>query len=246
MEIKKIEAGIVRIAKKYLKNNIVSLYATGSFGSGENLAGWSDYDLLIILKEKGAVKIDFQQAVPLKHLEIKYHFWSYPEFLKRLRKNQSYRFIGNLDLIKLAKKSKLLFGQQIHKNINVREILKRDLETELRMNYLHATNMDPQWNIFKRKPKNQVGYIINMADAMLISQGILIKKEALPQKIRQHFPNFKFADTVERAVNFRRRYKNQPLNTQAAAKIKKDLKNFLTSYRDYYFFYPDAKPSPGK
>ena len=148
----------------------------------------------------------------------------YADFKNRIKNNnQAARFVGNLELIKLKKQSRLLTGKNVIKLIpDIKEIIKRDLTSELRFEYEHATSKNPGWNIFKREPRKWVNYIINMSNCLLLSKGIAVKKQNISNALSKHCPTFNGINYVKKAIQLRKTKKILDLNNIEIKKLKND------------------------
>jgi hypothetical protein len=237
-EIDQMEQEIIKVVKKSFGKNLVSLLVEGSYGTDDYIKGYSDYDLLALVK-----KVDKNSEIDLSILAKKYSIdiqcsiKSYKDLLNRIQNNNdSSRFIGNIDLIKIKKQARLLAGKNIIDLVpDVRKIIKRDLGCELRADYYHATNSNPQWNIYKREPRKWANYIINMSNSLLLSKGIIVKKEYIPIMLSKYCPKFKEIAVIEEALKLRKSKKCLSLNKINKAKFKKRLDLFLAEYKRYTF-----------
>lgn len=228
-----IEKDIVEEVKKDLQNNLVSLIVEGSYASNDFVEGYSDYDLLALVKKEDVSSLSLENLSRKYHLDIKCDIRLYQDFLNRIKNNdKSKRFINNLRLIKIKNQSRILFGKDVRKIIpNIKEIIKRDLSGELQADYYHATNLNPNWNIFKREPRAWVNYIINMSNNLLLRDGLTVKKEEIPVLLKKNCPEFKGTNILGKAIRLRRTKQALSLNQKERDKLKKDLEIFLEEYK---------------
>ena len=240
--INRMEWEIIRDAKKIFGKNLISLFVEGSYGNHDFIKGYSDYDLLTFVKDINKVyEFDFNDLSEKYSIDIQCVVRSYEELVNRIKNNsKATRFIGNLELIKIKKQTRLLAGKDIKKLIpDVKKIRKRDLGSELRASYFHATNLNPGWNIYKREPRKWVNYIINMSNALLLSKGIIVRKSEIPPMLKKHLSDFGGTIYVKKALNLRKTKKVLKLNRAEKNKLKSDLTLFLEEYKKYLFRNPN-------
>lgn len=230
---------IINLIKKLFGKNLVSIYLEGSFGTKDFISGYSDCDLLIFVKDlKKLPDISFEPLSKKYGIKICYSVKFYGDLLNRIKNNKKVtRFVGNIILILIKKrKIRLISGKDLSKIIpDARMLLRRDLLRELKENYFHATNTNPKWNIFKRKPQNWANYIINMGNGLLLLKGIFIKKEEIPKMLEKYCKEFKGTGYVRKALKLRKTKKALKLNSNEKKKFRKDLEFFLEKYREYVF-----------
>ena len=184
-----MEREIIRRTRRSLGKNLVALLAEGSYGSYDFVEGYSDYDLLIFVKNFNKIKeINFRDISKRYCVDIQYVIRLYKDFQNRVKNNQkATRFIGNIDLINIKKKARLLFGKNIANLVpDIKKIIKRDLGCELRAEYYHATNLNPGWNIYRQKPKKWVNCIINISNGLLLSKGAVVEKDNIPKILAEY------------------------------------------------------------
>lgn len=238
---KVMEAELTKLLKKYIGNNLISLLVEGSYGNYDIIEGYSDYDLLVLVKNTKTALVaeaDICNLSKKYSLDIKCCIKDYRDFENRIKNNnQATRFIGNLDLIKLKKQARLLTGKNILPLIpNIKELIKRDLNCELRESYYHATSPDQNWNIFIREPRNWINYIINMSNNLLLEKGLIVRKEKLPLTLKKYCPEFKGIIYVQKALALRQSKKIFNLSGPEKKKLKNDLSLFLEAYKQYVFY----------
>ncbi len=236
--IKKLEFDLITLFKNTLNSNLVSLVVDGSYGHFDFVDGYSDYDLLVFVKNKDTVP-DFNLNLLCQKykMDIQYVIREYSEFNNRIKdNNKTTRFLSNIDLIKIKKTTRLLWGKNIRKEIPpISTLIKRDLSSDLRECYYHATNQNPDWNIFIREPRKWVNYIINMSNVLLLSLGVVCKKDQIPTNLHNHFPDFKVQKIVKKALYLRKSKKVLSLGREEATLLKKELSLFLESYKNFIF-----------
>lgn len=236
--LRDIERDVVEEIKKYFSSNLVSIFVEGSFANDDYIKGYSDYDVLVIIKKDDESKgFNLDKLSKKYRIEIQADVKLYKDFLNRIKNNNlATRFVGNLTLLELKNKNRLIFGKDLCKNIpSKNKLIKRDLTTELRDLFLFATNPDKRWNIFIREPRKWCNYIINMANALLLSSGVFVNKTKLLDSIKKYHPKFKGVRELERAIKLRETGKILTLSFKEARLLKKDLERFLESFRDYLF-----------
>src|SRR3989339_1006175 len=162
-QLKQMERALVKLLRKKLGKNLVSLLAVGSYGNYDFIDGYSDYDVMALVRS--AVNISETEIDKLSKkysIDIQCYTTLDADFNNRIKNNnQATRFIGNLGLIKLKKQSRILYGKNVIKLIpEVKKIIQRDLTNELQFEYEHATSANPGWNIFNREPRKWINYII--------------------------------------------------------------------------------------
>ena len=238
-QLGQMEKEIIKRAQKYFADNLVCLMAEGSYAAMDYVEGYSDYDLLIIVKDinRKAEKFNLDDLSKKFSIKVQCSIDLYQDILNRIKNNnKASRFINNLELIIIKKHNRLLAGKDIKKQIpDVRGLIKRDLGAELRSIYLYAVNPDKRWNIFIREPRKWCNYAINMANALLLSRGMIVKKDQIPGKLKQYHPRFKGIDFVKKALELRKTKKILHLNKSGKQKFNKEFRAFLEAYRDYVF-----------
>ncbi len=231
-----MEQELIEAIKSKLGKNLVSLVVEGSYANYDFIEGYSDYDLLVLVKNIDNIKkINLNNLAKKYKLDIQYVIRSYQDLINRIKNNnKATRFFTNLGLIKYKIQARVIWGKDITKMIPpVKEIIKRDLGCELRAEYLYATNPDKAWNIFSRKPRNWVNYIINMSNELLLSKGIIVKKRDIPRALKKIFPDFDGLKYVKEAVQLRESKKVLVLNNVEKNKLKKSLSDFLEEYKNF-------------
>jgi hypothetical protein len=234
--ISEMEHAIITWVKKALGKNLVSLFTIGSYANYDIVPGYSDYDLLAMVKKEPKTRLIKLDTLSKKYsLDIGCSFVSYVDFLNRIKNNnKATRFVGNISLMKMRKKARLLTGKNIQKLIpSLKELMKRDLNSELMANYYHATSTNPEWNIFKREPCKWINYIISMSNDILISKGIFIEKNEIPKMLNKYCPDFKGTQYVKEALRLRQTKKVLDLNKKEKIKIKNTLSLFLEKYKNH-------------
>lgn len=237
--INQMEKEIIKLSKKSFGKNLISLLVEGSYGTYDFVKGYSDYDLLALVKDNKKIgKINLENISKKYSLNIQCSIKSYEDLQNRIKNNnKSSRFIGNINLIKIKSQSRLLTGKNIIQSIpTLRELVKRDLGCELRADYYHATNSSPQWNIFERETKAWINYMINMSNNLLLSKGIIVNKKNIPTMLKKYCPNFQGAIYVKKALQLRKTKKVFGLNQEKRVQLKKDLNLFLEEYKKYTFY----------
>lgn len=235
----KLEQDIVTLFHSTLKDNLITLLAVGSYGTNDIVDGYSDCDLMVFVENIREVKtIDLGKLSKKYSIDIGYSLVSYSDFKNRTKNNnKSTRFVGNIDLIKIRKQSRVLYGKNIiNLTPTIKEVIRRDLGVELRASYYHATSMNPDWNIFKRKPRKWVNYIINMSNDLLLVKGVIVKKNDIPAMLKKHCPDFCGLSCVVEAVRLRRTKEILSLNKLLVIKLKNTLCLFLEEYRGLVFY----------
>ncbi|MDD3102229.1 MAG: hypothetical protein PHE59_03725 [Patescibacteria group bacterium] len=237
--VNQMEKEIIRRAKSFLGKNLVALLAEGSYGSYDFVEGYSDYDLSIFVKNFNKIKeINFTDISERYHIDIQCVVRSYEDFQNRVKNNhKATRFIGNLDLINIKKKkTRLLVGMNIANSVpDIKKIIKRDLGCELRAEYYHATNLNPSWNIYRREPRKWVNYIINLSDRLLLSKGVISKKDDIPKMLAKYYPYFRGIKYIREALVLRKTKRVLKLNETEKKHLKNILNQFLEEYKRQVF-----------
>lgn len=237
-QISSMEEELVRRVKKVLGKNLITLLVEGSYAGYDFVPDYSDFDLLALVKDvKQAKDINFTDLEKKYGLEIQCAVKSYSDFLNRIKNNkQATRFISNLLLIKYKKQARLLSGRNVIKLIPpLSQLIQRDLKTELRSNYLYAVNPDKRWNIFGREPRKWCNYIINMANDLLLSKGIVAKKDQIPGLLLEFWSGFKGLKYVRHALLLRKTKNILSLTKSEQEQFKNELRNFLVEYKKIVF-----------
>lgn len=233
-----LEREILDKAQKELGKNLVSLLVEGSRATYDFIEGYSDYDLLALVKDtKKAREVDFNSISKKYKIEIQCVIKKYSDLINRIKNNnKATRYINNLLLIKYKKQARILAGRNIVKLIpSVKELIKRDLGSELQANYLYATNPNKTWNIFSRQPRKWTNYMINMSNDLLLSRGIAVKKEKIPQLLKKYFPKFKGLKYVQESLDLRVSKKVLNLTKSEKNQLKNNLNQFLVMYKELVF-----------
>ena len=233
-----MEQEISQTLKSFFGKNLVSLLVEGSYGIYDTVDGYSDYDLCALVKDVSKTPdVDLGDLSKKYSIDIKCSVKSYTDFQNRIKNNNKFsRFIDNLWLIKAKKQERVLVGKDILSQIpSIKELLKRDIGCELRGDYYHATNLNPEWNIFKSEPQKWVNYIINMSYNLLLSKGVITKKADIPKMLKKHCPDFKGIAYVKEALDLRRTKKVLHLTKIEKNQLKKTLGLFLEDYKLYTF-----------
>lgn len=233
-----MEKEIIGRVRQYFGDNLVSLLVEGGYAAYDYMEGYSDYDLLILVKEDRQVqKFDLDDLSKKYSVDIQCDVKLYEDLINRIKNNnKARRYIDNLELVKIKNVDRFLAGKDVRKLIpKTRALIARDVGFELRSAYLYATNPDQRWNIFIREPRKWCNYIINMADGLLLSKGIVVKKDKIPEKLERYFPAFKGIKYVRKALRLRRTKKVLALNKNEKNQFKIDLRRFLDAYHDLIF-----------
>jgi len=236
--LRDIERDVVEEIEKNFSSNLVSIFVEGSFANYDYIKGYSDYDVLVIIKKEDRSKsLNLDKLSQKYGIEIQADVKLYKDFLNRIKNNNlTTRFVGNLTLLELKNKNRLIFGKDLRKIIpNKSKLIKRDLTVELRDLFLFATNPDKRWNIFIRKPRKWCNYIINMANALLLSNGVFVKKTKLLDNVKKYHPKFKGVRELEMAIKLRETGKILSLSLKEERLLKRDLECFLESFKQYLF-----------
>ncbi|OGH93751.1 MAG: hypothetical protein A2538_02625 [Candidatus Magasanikbacteria bacterium RIFOXYD2_FULL_41_14] len=233
-QLKQMERALVKLLRKKLGKNLVSLLAVGSYGNYDFIDGYSDYDVMALVRS--AVNISETEIDKLSKkysIDIQCYTTLDADFNNRIKNNnQATRFIGNLGLIKLKKQSRILYGKNVIKLIpEVKKIIQRDLTNELQFEYEHATSANPGWNIFNREPRKWINYIINMSNCLLLSKGVTVKKKNIPGALAKCCPNFLGIQYVKKAILLRQTKKVLNLSKIEKNNLKKTLQLFLEEYK---------------
>jgi len=235
-----LESELVPLVQKRLGKNAVTLLATGGCATFDAVLGWSDYDLIVLAQDKEKVpKIDFralEKKYGIKPIQLAAKPWD--SFCNRVAGNRKAdRFVDTSWLIAMRTCTRVLAGKELVALIPpLKTLLKRDLECELRCDYLHETNSDPEWNIVLAKnPKRWINCIISLSHHFLLAKGIAVRKADIPKTLKRTYPNFKGAPLVAEAIKIRATGKIPAINSPEGRRAKKLLVDFLRVYREYLF-----------
>ncbi len=236
--LNQMEQEINQTLKSFFGKNLVSLLVEGSYGTYDIIEGYSDYDLCALVKDVSKTPdVDLGDLSKKYSIDIKCSVKSYKDFQNRVKNsNKSSRFIDNLWLVKAKKQARVLVGKNVLNQIpSIKELIKRDIGCELRADYYYATNLNPEWNIFRREPQKWVNYIINMSNDLLLSKGVITKKADIPAMLEKHCPEFKGVAYVKEALYLRKTKKVLHLTKIEKNQLKKTLGLFLEDYKLYTF-----------
>lgn len=231
-----MEREIAELFQKSFGENLVSLIVIGSYGTYDIVEGYSDYDLLVLVKDAKNVPIISLERMAQKYaLEMGFSAVPYVDFENRLADNKkATRFVSNIFLVELKEKARVLAGKNIKELIpEVHEIVQRDIRSEWQENYEHAVSEGQ--SIFKRKPEKWVNYIINMSDALLLGQGVAVPKKDIPAMLEKYHPQFLGTDYVKQSLILRQTKKVLALSEEEKEELRKMLVMFLEEYRKYVF-----------
>ncbi len=234
-----IEQSLTDTVRKALSTDLVSLFVVGSYANYDIVEGYSDYDLIAFVDAPNppGSRIDFAVLSKKYTVEIKCTVRPLSDLQNRILDNDhATRFINNLGLLDLKLHSRLLYGKNVADGIpDVRDLLKRDLQSELQAEYMHAVDVDKEKNIFVREPRDWCNYVINMCGALLLSVGITARKDIYPELISLHHPTFGGAPYLVEALQLRSTMKVLHLSDNERADFKNVLALFLEEYRRYTF-----------
>ena len=237
--IDRMERDIIGVARSRFGTDLVSLLVVGSYATYDFVLGYSDYDLLAFVTDqsRGRTNFTLDELSTTYSLDIKCSVRPMADLRNRILDNDlATRFIGNIGLLDLKLRARPLYGENVANAIpDINELLGRDLRSELQAEYLHATDADPQKNIFVREPKDWCNYIINMSGMLLLSKGLVSQKDRYPELLHIHHPNFKGVPSLEKALTFRRSLKILDLKERERTDFKNTLTLFLEEYRRYTF-----------
>lgn len=239
-----LEKEIISLLLKILKNNLVSLLVEGSYASYEHVPGYSDYDLSAFVKKNLSKKEELIIVKTLEKLSKKYNlevqccFVLYRDFKNCIENNnKARRFVNNLRLISLKSHGRVLAGKNISKEIpSIKQLAKRNLQTEINNNYLFVTNSFPGYNILLRKPSKWVSCLINLCSVLLYKKGLVVSKNELPKILKKYFPEFKGIKYLKKALRLRKTKKVLNLTLKEKKILKKDFLNFLEIYRKFVMY----------
>ncbi len=240
-----MEDEIIGSVRSAFSDALVSLFVVGSYATYDIVDGYSDYDLLAFVADptRTPKNINFEKLSAKYSVALKCTVRPIADLQNRILGNdRATRFIGNLDLLDLKLRARLLYGKNIADDIpEVHELLKRDLRSELRAEYAHATDPDPVKNIFVREPQDWCNYIINMSGAILLSGGVTGNKNLFPELLQSYHPDFKGISSLEEALALRSSKIILHLDRQQRDDFKITLGSFLDEYRRYVFNQRDVK-----
>lgn len=238
--LRQLENDLTMAILKSLGRRVVSITIGGSVATGEFIDGYSDVDAVIYVKgELVKSRLSLPSLSRKYGVDIGCAVRSYDDLLHRIKNdNKSTRFVGNMTFLSFALgREKVIHGLDIRKKMPpLAQLLRRDLNAELRADYLHATNMDPGWNIFRRPPMKWAGYMISMAASLLLSKGVSPRKEDLPELLPEHFPEFRAVGCVREALRLRRTKILLRLRPGEKKRLRKMLGTFLDEYRRLLFY----------
>lgn len=235
-----LESELTPLVQKKFWKNAVTLLVTGGCATFDAVLGWSDYDLIIFVHDRKKIPSVYVRGLEKKYgikpIQIATKQWS--SFLARTRGNKNTdRFVDNLWLISMRKHCRVIAGKELIPFIPpMVELLKRDLGSELREEYYHATNVDPDWNILASKsPKRWINCIISLSFLLLIAKGVAVKKNEIPSALAKYYPDFSGASLVNKALAIRATGKIPSINSPVGKQAKKMLLDFLKIYQEYLF-----------
>lgn len=235
-----LESELVPLVKKKLGKNAVTILATGGCATFDAVPGWSDYDLLVLVRDKKNIpEIDIrilEKKYGIRPIQIVAKSWS--SFINRAKgSRKADRFIDTSWLIAMRTYCRVLAGKELAPLIPpLKKLLKRDLECELRCDYLHETNSDPKWNIlFAKNSKRWINCIISLSHQFLLAKGVAVRKADIPKALNKYYPDFDGAQLVAEALKIRATGKIPATNSSEGRRVKKLLIKFLEIYRLYLF-----------
>ena len=233
-EIAEFEHKIINLVRAAMGTTLKSIMVEGSYGTYDHIPGYSDYDLAIITNDKHEGRIPgMKELGKSARVDLQWVFCSYQDILNRIDNNCfATRFVSNMRLILFKESCRIIDGKDFTKCIpEVSVMTQRDLGEELRAQYLYATNPRKAWNIFLREPRKWCNYIINMANSLLLSKGVIVRKSEIADQLKVHFPGFNDIDSVLYAVELRRTQEVLSLSTEQTADLNCRLESFLEAYR---------------
>ncbi len=234
-----IEQSLVDTVRKALSTDLVSLFVVGSYANYDIVEGYSDYDVLAFVDtpDPAGSQIDFAVLSKKYAVEIKCTVRPLSDFKNRILDNdRATRFVGNLTLLDLKLHARLLYGKDIVSLIpDVRDLLTRDLQSELQAEYTHALDVDKEKNIFVREPRDWCNYVINMCGALLLAVGISARKDTYPELISRHHPEFGGVPYLKEALQLRSTMSVLHVSDTERDNFKNVLALFLDEYRRYTF-----------
>ncbi len=233
------EQEVSRIFCDAFGDNLVALLVVGSSAVDDTVEGYSDIDLVLFVKDiRNVPNIDTLSLSKKYDVDIGYAVKLYADFEKRVSGNaDATRYVGTLDLLNMKLGgARVLAGENILELIpSVHELLARrsDIAKELLLDYSHATDPDPERNIFQREPKKWVNCIINMSANLLFAKGIAAKKDDIPKRLAEYCPDFRGRSIVEEAITLRKTKNALSLSEAERSRLRENLKFFLEAYREY-------------
>ena len=235
-----LENELVPLLQKKFGKNAITLLASGSCANFDVVLGWSDYDVVVFVHDRKKIP-----AIDFRSLEKKYGIQpiqvavkSWRSFLMRtLGNSNTDRFVDNLWLVSIRKHYRVLAGKKLIPFIPpMSELLKRDLGCELRAEYYHATNVNPDWNIaMSKSPKRWINCIISLSFLLLIAKGVAVQKKEIPAALAKHYSDFPGTGLVRKALAIRATGKIPSVNSPMGRQAKKLLIDFLQIYQTYLF-----------
>ncbi len=238
--LKTMEKDIVAELKRYYGRDLVSVIVEGSYAVYEHILGQSDYDTQIFIRNfKSGRKQPSPKALMEKYgVEISFSIKAYDDLKNRiLNNNLSTRFVTNLSLLDYKLKARLLTGRDIIKDIPVvKDLLRRDLSSDLRQLYYQMTNSHPKWNIMLREPEEWAHSMINLAYGLVLMSGQSAKKKDLPILMKKLHPKCRCTVQLKKALNLRKTGKLRNLSNEERKTFRKDCLIFLEEMRQYLFF----------
>jgi predicted nucleotidyltransferase len=217
----------------YYGEELISIIVEGSYGSGDFVKGYSDYDCLVFLKgfSKGELDPNCRNKIKTE-FQLRYLPWDY--FIEAVEGIRLKRHLGPLELIKMKYHSRIIYGKDILTLIPDKSLIlsryNSILGEYLRAAYYHATNIKLGWNIFKKPPKKWVNYIINMSYLLLIAKGTIVNKKDIVTFLQKEYSDFECSTIVANAIMLRQTKQVLNLTPVEARKLKQHLRIFLDNY----------------
>lgn len=213
-------------------DELVSVYLFGSVARGDFLKGYSDVELILVFKEGThddemyalAKQIHNKYGIDETNKEGQLELFSFTR--SDFKKCEHKRFgSSKLTILNLFDSGKLLFGEDLIRNMKRPILMKKDIVNLMKGNIdLYDLRVDEY-------PYNMLGLPINQARFFLLSKGVNVDgKEKIVEAYEKKFGK---SEELEFCLNYRIQIKeflkDKPLRDRSKPWLRKFMKKLLDS-----------------
>jgi hypothetical protein len=226
-----IEQGMAKEVRRKFGRNLVSLVIEGSRAIGDALPD-SDYDGIAFVRRASRANPGF--AALRRRTGLRIGVGVLPTAcLRRCAQGTGFR---QLCLRLKLGGTRVIAGRNIVKTLpSVRTLIGRGFRKEEQEDYWWAVLPTTRSCVFKREPRRHVGFIIAICNSLLLTKGIMVRKQELPRFLKKYHPRFAVIRLLKRALWRRAHWPEIGQDKRQIAGALRDLKEFLRRYRRYVF-----------
>lgn len=226
-----IEKEMIRVTRRALGRNLVSLVIEGSRATGDALPD-SDYDGVAFVRRPSRTNPSF--ASLKKRTGLRIGVGVIPvTCLERCVQRRGFEYLC-LDL-RLGR-ARVLAGRDIIKALpSVKSLIRGGFRKEMQADYWAAVLPESRSNVFRREPRRHVGFIIAICNALVMVKGVHVRKADLPRAMKEYHPRLAVLGLLRRALWRRAHWPEIGRDRRQVAGALRDLKEFLRRYRRYVF-----------